>query len=80
MPEFWVDMRVHGRMTMTIEADSVAEAEEKLTALVNDDNWEADLEDVDDVNWHVSELIPVLREGKRIKTTYVRAGDVRVEA
>ena len=78
MPEFMVDIRVHGRMTMTITADSKAEAEEKLTALVNDDNWEADLDDVDDVNWHVAELIPVTRDGRMIKTTYVRAGDVRI--
>lgn len=78
MPEFMVHMSVQGRMTMTIDADNKAAVEEKLIALVNDDNWEADLEDVDDVNWHIAELIPIVRDGKRLKTTYVRTGDVRV--
>lgn len=78
MPEFMIDLRVSGRMSMTMEAASEAEVEEKLMALVNDDNWTADLEDVDDVNWHIAELIPVLRDGRTIKTTYIRAGDVRI--
>lgn len=80
MPEFMVDMRVQGRMSMTITADSKEEADEKVSALVNDDMWEPDLDEADDVDWTISEFIPVIRDGKRIKTTYVRAGDERVEA
>ena len=79
MPEYFVDVRVQGRMTMLITADGKAAAEAQLFDQVNDDNWSPDLEDVDDVNWHISELIPVIREGKRVKTTFVRAGDVRIE-
>lgn len=79
MPEFMVDIRVHGRMSMTVTADSKEDANEKITAIVNDEFWEPDLDEADDVDWSLYELIPVIRDGKRIKTTYVRAGDVRVE-
>lgn len=78
MPEFLVEYRVMGRMTGLVTADSHAEAVAKIEEEVNRDDWEADLDEVDDVDFSVNELIPVIRDGKRIKTTYVRAGDERV--
>jgi hypothetical protein len=80
-----VTYRVTGKVTHIVEADSQEEAEKKADAFATDDSGEDyseamfDLEEVDDVDGEVNRMYHVLRDGREIKTTYVRASDVRLE-
>ncbi|WP_037407120.1 hypothetical protein [Shinella sp. DD12] len=77
MARFHVDYTFHGRASRTIEASSKEEAEERIEAEVNSDDFEIDADDIDDVKFTVAEMHPVTRDGRELWTTYVRAGDVR---
>lgn len=76
MPKFSVQYRVSGSMTDIIEAESKEAAEAIAQANCEDDGWEPDLDTVDDVDFYVQEMHRVVRDGKTMHTTYVRATDV----
>lgn len=81
MPKFLIEYRITGRRTDYIEADSKEHAEEIADAMIEDDTKEEhflDLEEADDIDYSISEMFSVIRDGQRISTTYVRATDERV--
>jgi len=78
MATFSVTYTVHGTMTDIIEAASKEDAEAIADANCNEDGWEPDLDTIDDAYFSVSQMHSVIRDGKKIKTTYVRATDERV--
>lgn len=77
MPKFMVDYTFHARSTDFIEASSKEEAEERISAKVNADDFDLDADEIDDVDFTIHEMHPVTRDGKEIWTTYVRDNDKR---
>ncbi|NZD50510.1 hypothetical protein [Rhizobium leguminosarum] len=77
MGKFNVDYTFHGRASRTIEADSLEDAKAKIDEEVNRDDFEIEPDDIDDIDFRVTEMHPVTRDGRELWTTYVRAGDVR---
>ncbi|MEL4072256.1 hypothetical protein WKW50_19125 [Ochrobactrum sp. GPK 3] len=77
MARFMVNYTFHGRSSKTIEASSKEEAEELTCAEVERDDFELDADEIDDVDFTVSELHPVTRDGREIWTNYVRDSDQR---
>ncbi|MBA8838144.1 hypothetical protein [Ochrobactrum sp. RH2CCR150] len=77
MARFIINYTFHGRSSKTIEASSKEEAEELTWAEVERDDFEIDADEIDDVDFTVSEMHPVTRDGREIWTTYVRDGDQR---
>ncbi|WP_340584042.1 hypothetical protein [Brucella pseudintermedia] len=77
MARFIIHYTFHGRSSKTIEASSKEEAEELTCAEVERDDFELDADEIDDVDFTVSELHPVTRAGREIWTTYVRDSDQR---
>lgn len=80
MPRFFVNYQIQGTATDVIEAATKEEAESIVEARVDSDSFEPDLEIIDDVNWRISELHSVIRDGKPLNTTYVLDSDTRVSA
>lgn len=80
MPKFAVTYRVHGTAHHVIEAASKEDLEEKLAAEAESDDFEIDIDDFDDVDFTISEMHPVTRDGREIWTTYVMKTDVRSHA
>jgi hypothetical protein len=77
MPRFFVDYTISGRATATIEADSMEEARAKVEEEAYAEDFDIDLDAIDDVDFRIQELHPVTRDGKEIWTTYVRDSDKR---
>lgn len=77
MAKFMVNYTFHGRGCETIEADTAEAAEELVEKKTNRDDYEPDADELEIVDFSVSELHPVTRDGKEIWTTYVMSGDVR---
>lgn len=78
MPRFLVTYRVTGRITDYIEADSKEHAEELVLAKASSDEHEEaflDLEEANDIDWDISQMHKVVRDGNVIHTTYVRETD-----
>lgn len=80
MAKFIVDYTFHGRGTDTIEADTLAEAEERIENEVDRDDFEPPVDDFDDINFRVREMHAVTRNGHEIWSTYVMASDTRGHA
>ncbi|MDH0125450.1 hypothetical protein N7376_15690 [Brucella intermedia GD04153] len=77
MARFIINYTFHGRSSKTIEASSKEEAEELTWAEVERDDFEIDADEIDYVDFTVSELHPVTRDGREIWTNYVRDSDRR---
>lgn len=78
--KFLVEYHVSGTMTDVIETEeSHDELSERIENEVNEDDWEADLDRIDDIDFHVTEMFLIERDGKRSWTTYVRETDKRIE-
>ena len=77
MARFLVNFRVSGRASDCIEADNLDDAERIIEERVNNDNFDVDLEEVDDVDFTVAQLHPVTRNGREIWTTLILVNDVR---
>jgi hypothetical protein len=77
MARFIIHYTFHGRSSKTIEASSKEEAEELICAEVERDDFELDADEIDDVDFTVSELHPVTRDRREIWTNYVRDSDQR---
>lgn len=77
MARFSVNYSFHARAYETIEASSLEDAKALIYAKVEADDFELDADEIDDVDFDVTELHPVTRGGREIWTTYVRDSDVR---
>lgn len=75
MARFSVTYNVRGSMTETFEAGSLEAAKKMAAETADDEDYEFDLDTIDDVNFSVHELHPVIRDGKKIWTSYVRKTD-----
>lgn len=76
MPEFNVEFRIEGTSTMIIKAASLEEAKAKADAMIEDDNWFPDLENISSADHYTQQLYRVKRkDGSVCKTTYVRPDD-----
>lgn len=75
MAKFSVRYDVQGSVTDIIEADNIDEARAIANAKAEDENTEFDLDTIDDVNVRVSEMYPVVRNGRKIWTTYIMKTD-----
>ena len=80
MPKFMVTYNIRGTMTDIIEAETLGAAEVVADENCNNENWDPDIDTIDDVDFQVQKMHSVIRDGKRISTTYVRAGDELVAA
>jgi hypothetical protein len=79
MARFSVDYTITGRMNEIIEAESEDAAREIAQANAENEDWFPDLDSIDDVNFHMSRLHRVQRDGVTLSTTYVRPTDVRLD-
>jgi hypothetical protein len=77
MPKFSVRYTFHGRSSTFIEAESLDAAKSKIDADIERDDFELDADELDDVDYNISEMHPVTRDGREIWTTNVRDGDIR---
>lgn len=80
MPRFFVTYQIHGTATEVIDAESLEAANDMIEAKVEDDTFEPDVECIESLDFHLSKLHPVIRDGKHIHTTYPRDTDVHVPA
>lgn len=77
MARFFVEYSIRGRASRTIDAESLEAATARIEAEVDDDNFDIDLDDIDDLDFDVREMHPVTRGGRELWTTYVQKDDVR---
>lgn len=77
MGKFYVSYRFQATSSETIEAESLEEAEAIIEAKAYQDDFDPGTEDIDDLNFEVTAMHPITRDGREIWTTYVRAGDTR---
>ncbi|MGF0520609.1 hypothetical protein ACQEDT_03780 [Agrobacterium pusense] len=77
MAKFMVQYTFSGRGCETVEANTQEAAEALVEAKINRDDYEPDADELEVVDVSLSELHPVIRDGKEIWTTYVKMGDVR---
>jgi len=77
MKKFSVNYTISGRASAIIMAESKEEAEAKVDAEVNADDFDMDLDEIYSVDTHIQEMHPVTRGGKEIWTTYIMPDDVR---
>lgn len=77
MAKFMVNYTFSGRGCETIEAETAEAAEELVEKKTNCDDYEPDADELEIVDFSVSELHPVTRDGKEIWTTYIQFGDKR---
>lgn len=80
MGKFVVNYTIHGRTSRTVEAETLGAARERVASEVERDDFEIDVDDFDDVDFTVSEMHPVTRNGKELWTTYVMPSDTRGHA
>lgn len=78
MPKFIIEYDVRGKCTDTIEAKSKEEATKYAVERLKDDENFIDLEELTDVDYSISEMFKVKRNGQVIQTTFIRATDVRI--
>jgi len=76
MARFIVNYTFHATAMREVEADSLDEARAKVEADVSRDDFEIDADEIDDVDFHLQELHPVVRSGKKMWTTYPTKDDV----
>lgn len=77
MPRFSVNYTFKGRANAIIEAESLEDAKAQIEAEIEKDDFDLDADEIDDVDFYVSELHPVTRDGREIWTTYLRETDIR---
>jgi hypothetical protein len=77
MAKFCISYTIQGQATETVEADDEATARATIEARVEADDFDIDLDDIHDVDFTISEMHPVTRDGCEVWTTYIRTGDVR---
>lgn len=77
MAKFHVSYSFHGRTERTIEAESKEALEAKIEAEIEREDFEIDADEIDSIDYHVTEMHPVVRDGREVWTTYIRATDVR---
>ena len=83
MAKFTVDIRVTGRITTVVEADTLEQAKEQAGLMVTTEpngcgDWTEfvhDLDEVDDADFSVHPLHLVIRNGERRYVSYVMATD-----
>jgi hypothetical protein len=77
MARFIVNYTFHGRATRDINAASLDEAKDMVGREIESDYLDIDADSIDDVDFTISEMHPVTRDGREIWTTYVLKTDVR---
>lgn len=77
MKKFHVSYRFHARCEDIVEAESEEALTDKIEADLCKSDFHLDPDEVDDVDYDITEMHPVTRDGKEIWTTYVQASDVR---
>ena len=77
MPKFSVRYTFHGRSSTIVEAESLNAAKAKIDSDIERDDFELDADEIDDVDYDISELHPVTREGREIWTSYIHQNDIR---
>lgn len=75
MARFIVNYNFHGRCSIPIEASSLEEAQAQVERELESDNFELDADEIDDVQYYISEMHPVTRDGQKIWTNYLRPDD-----
>lgn len=80
MRKFSVNYTFKGRSHDIIHASSLEEAEAIIKSRVEADDFELGADEIDDVDFDVSEMHPVTRAGREIWTTYMLASDIRGHA
>jgi hypothetical protein len=75
MLRFMITYRVQGEFTEIVEAETLEHAKAICEAKIEDEDFGLELDSADDINFSAYQLHPVLREGKRVETTYVRKSD-----
>lgn len=80
MARFIIEYRISGTYTETVEAESKEAAEKMANANCENEDWVPDLDSIDDVNFYTQEMHRVVRDGKPVWTTYVRATDTPSQA
>lgn len=75
MPKFFVNYTFHASASDLIDADSEEEARRIIEARVEDDAFDLDAETIDDVDFTITEMKPITRDGRKIWSGYVRDTD-----
>jgi hypothetical protein len=76
MGKFSVQYHIIGTMTEIIEADTLEEAKKIAHDKASSDAWDPDPDEIDVDDIYVQEMHRVIRDGKPLWTTYVRATDI----
>lgn len=80
MARFMVDYRFSARSGRTIEADSLDAAKAQIEEEVNTDDFHIDADEIDDVDFTIQQLHPVMRGEREVWTTYILPTDRRGHA
>ena len=77
MPRFSINYTFQGRAHTIIEAETLEDAEAKIEAEIERDDFELDADEIDDVDFDIREMHPVTRDGREIWATYRLDSDIR---
>ncbi len=77
MPKFHVSYRFRARCEDIVDAESQQALEDQIEAELCKDDFYLEADEVDDVDYTISEMHPVTRDGKEIWTTYIKPTDLR---
>lgn len=77
--EWLVQVRITGALTLPIQADSEEEAEKKADAIISANDFEPDLDEIDEADirgvYKSPPLYRALRDGEKIQTSHLQPGD-----
>jgi hypothetical protein len=80
MKTFAVEYRIEGIISELVEAETIEEAREIAAKRREAEDFGLELDEVHDVDMGPPlEMFDILRDGRPMKTTYVRESDVLVE-
>lgn len=78
--EFQARFKVRGEVIVTIRAENVDDARAKATAMMDDDEFGLELDDISDISLdHVSKtpaMYRITRDGRKMQANYLREGDL----
>lgn len=77
MARFMVEYSFRARAIETVEAETIEDAEAIIEAKVCRDDFDPEVDELDDIDFTVNQMHPITRDGRELWTTYIRTGDIR---
>jgi len=75
MARFLVSYTFQGRSSEIVEAETQEDADEKINQKIEAEDFFIDADEIDDVDFTLYRMHPVVRDGKEIWTTYLKPSD-----